>query len=514
MAAPSYFKVSKATAPEGEGISPTERDTNDTSLKRTPLNPDDTVADEDDTTAAARKRRMPLSFLPAEIEQSLQHAITNARASSLSGASTSSSRHPFAASRVSQQPDFLQHVQSYRQQRAMSVPHNLKSKLHAAFATPDGAAERRGSMRAQQLALLASQARLASSGTTNVQAALRAERAVKAAVMTVVEDAQQSRQKQRASIALPSKVGDGTEESAGNAAKERAQDEKGASSLTDVEPTDMLDAAASDGTSAWSAALASPSSTTAFLQSAGEVARSWANGFYAFEKGWVGDALAEERHRSSAVESDAAPTELSRCVKSSSAPAAAPSHEHASDPTATSASPSTDASSTFTTPTDEQVPSSTVTPAPSQSALGKPLKSSPRTALLVAAQNRLSNAREGGRMSLSGASGAAAFPMPSSGTGALDQQGEASSATAGGKLLDVLSNFQSLIESRTEGCHGLERLAADARLMSAAPLPLLQQESSGNSNNATSFPAGDLALSPAARQTSMTPLIESPSSSS
>lgn len=333
---------------------------------------------------------------------------------------------------------------STRQYRAMSVPRNLRSKAHpfsSSHLLGSGSAsgtstprERRDSMRAQQLSLLASQARLASTGTTNVHTAMRTEKAVKGAMWKAVEDVQARKARGDASAAI--------------ASADEADDAEGRQSECDSEkkaeePSSPIKVESiQDPAAAWSQALADRKSATSFLRSARDVAHDWANGFYAFEKEWVGDALQREQKKLD-EEGQGAASSLSQTENS---PVFGPDLSTESvlgRRTSLSAPPAIergDGQNELIPMTDEKREYADATEAMASSS------SSVTTArlTLMEAQRRLSLAPEqveiGGR----------------------------------GKLVDVLSNFATLIDSRKEGCHSLEKLAQNARRLSSVQLPTLR----------------------------------------
>lgn len=277
--------------------------------------------------------------------------------------------------------------------------------------------QRRASMRSHQLALLASQARLARTGSTSVHTALLAERAVEGAVRQVVKEAQ-----------------------AGN--KELC--DIGAEQATDsgeVSPTDIGDKSApavaemKDAAAAWSDALSTPHTATAFLSSASAVAHDWANKFYRFEEEWAEDALKKEKRRVSEYHVGAKRPRREELFG-----------QVVADSEDGSASPTKIASAPLTRETSPVAAAADGTPTPDAStAAPQSVRSS-----LVAAHKRLSASLP-------------AIPTTSTNT----------PSEGGGQLVDVLSNFASLIGQRKEVCHGLEKLAQDAKSLSSVKLPSL-----------------------------------------
>lgn len=356
-----------------------------------------------------------------------------------------------------------------RQYRAMSVPRNMQSNVtastRAALVPPriggsasvanssSSGAERRESVRAQQLALLASQARLASSGATSIGTALRAEKAMKGAVWKAVEGVQAARQA-RNSIAA------GALTSATHA-RDTEEGAESASSSRTASPSKYT--LSHDPTNAWSEVLTSPSVACSFLDSAKEVAHGWANGFYAYEKEWVDGALSKEKQRLT-QERRATSEADAHFIRTPSSPPKSPTYvapassteEDADDakqrprrksfsepPLATTddivedVEEDTQQQQSASLSTHDRRDSVMIAPSSDPSSVTNAKRS------LLAAQRRLSTAVTGNR----------------------------------GKLVDVLSNFASLIDSRKEGCHSLELLAHNARRLSAVQLPNVRQES-------------------------------------
>jgi hypothetical protein len=332
--------------------------------------------------------------------------------------------------------------------RAALVPPRIGGSASVAN-TPLSSGERRESVRAQQLALLASQARLASSGATSIGTALRAEKAMKGAVWKAVEGVQAARQA-RNSIAVGLHSKQDEEKSVSPSLD--SEGERSATSSAAASPSKA--ALGRDPTSAWSEMLASQDAACSFLDSAKEVAHSWANGFYAYEKEWVDGALSKEKKR--LLQEKRASSEIVL-------PASADSPTHVGPDTEEEVLPRRKSfSEPPTGPKDETVDDEehnlhqggklnhvalavperreSVYIATSDSATVTAAKRS-----LLAAQRRLSTvtALPGNR----------------------------------GKLVDVLSNFASLIDSRKEGCHSLEVLAQNARRLSSVPLPAVRRES-------------------------------------
>lgn len=252
--------------------------------------------------------------------------------------------------------------------RAMSVPQAIHSSIHPTFKViPRPSGRRRESGRAQQLALLASQARLASTGTSSVQTALRTEKAVKGAVVKVAEEARDARP-----------VAGLLNESDNQMCQDTDQSEE------------KLQGAPSGLTSTWYEALASPVATVSFFDTASQVARGWANGFYAFESRWVHEALGQQQNEVSDAE------RLTHTMRNTSTPV----HMEINPPS-------------------DQV---------TDQLLG------------------------------------------------LEKVSQGKAPIGSGKLVDVLTNFAALMDSRKEGCRGLERLAQDARQISSSPLPPLNKD--------------------------------------
>jgi hypothetical protein len=271
----------------------------------------------------------------------------------------------------------------------------------------DDKRQRRASMRSQQLALLASQARLARTGATSVETARRAERAVEGAVRQVVKEAQAG----VSNMTISRESSDDTTSPQTDSKEVSPTDSIGEKQSTTVEIP--------NGAFAWSDALANPHRATAFLSSASAVAHDWANGFYKFEEEWAEDALKKERRRMS--EHQVGDKRQVDQIDLEAAPS----------PKKTVSAPSTREASPAAENEDVDAPQS--------------VRSS-----LVAAHKRLS----------------ASLPsVPTS------SSSKAKSTESGGQLVDVLSNFASLIGQRKEVCQGLEKLAQDAKSLSNVPLP-------------------------------------------
>lgn len=314
--------------------------------------------------------------------------------------------------------------------RTMSMPASASEVFSGSYSEHRDPLERRASMRSQQLALLASQARLVRTGATSVHTAIRAERAVTGAVKKAVEDAQISK-------GVNVEV-DNVEEST------LAQEDPSRENVTKADGVVVKSVVegqgqgrgtnSTDSSQAWSEALASPQSTTAFLNRASEVAHDWANGFYRFEEKWAEDALQKEKRRLSEHHTSSKRPRIEDLLDQSGAGAGAAAAEKV-DQNGPS-SPRKGASSPPSRETSPNAKPNTI----SEALIPASLRSS-----LVAAHKRLS----------------ASLPTMSA----------TSSVHEGGQLVDVLSNFVSLIEQRKETCHGLEKLAQDARRLSTVPLP-------------------------------------------
>jgi hypothetical protein len=280
----------------------------------------------------------------------------------------------------------------------------------------DDKKQRRASMRSQQLALLASQARLARTGSTSVHTALLAERAVEGAVRQVVKEAQ---------------AGNLNKDLSDFAAAEQGSDSD------EISPTDVGEKPTSSvaemqvSAAAWSDALSTPHTATAFLSSASAVAHDWANGFYRFEEEWAEDALKKEKRRMSEHHVGGKRPRREELLNE----LAAEFEDGLASPKKVSSAPSTREVSPI---------ASDVTPTPDTNAVAPmSVRSS-----LVAAHKRLSASLP-------------AIPTTSSST----------PSEGGGQLVDVLSNFASLIGQRKEVCHGLEKLAHNAKSLSNVKLP-------------------------------------------
>ncbi|PWN31836.1 uncharacterized protein FA14DRAFT_158647 [Meira miltonrushii] len=394
--------------------------------------------DEEASIPTAKRVRIPLVSLPDEIGNPLMRAIEQSMSvdqSYKNGESSSSSAQ-----------------QNARQHRAMSVPRNLRSKVHPVTAlmvanrrpsaansqaSADATSERqrRNSVRAQQLSLLASQARLALSGTSNVNTAIRTENAVKGAVMKAFNDVQA--RKQRESIS-------GSSSPLSNVQSERGESgspvkESNKDIVGDQNPSPKRMEAIRDPTATWSEALQNAKSATSFLDSAKEVARDWANGFYAYEKEWIGTALQKEQLKLDDEKVQQEESRIGRRTSLSAPPVTAREEE--------------------STLTDKDM----VIPV-------EPMK---------AAEDASSNYT---------ASKAAVNAIPQKVVdSAVIPTRSIDFGNGGGKLVDVLSNFATLIDSHKEGCHSLEKLAHNARRLSAVQLPPVRFDTSATSTATTTI---------------------------
>ena len=337
-----------------------------------------------------RKQNARFSELPASIAQPILRAME----SQTSGSSSTLTL-----------PTVADHIAARK--RTLSMPITGASEDGISDSTRRlELSKRRASVRSRQLALLASQARLARSGATSVNTALRAERAVDGAVKRAVEDAQASRS------AIQDEAGKGEGRIEEEDADANSEEERFGVDLH-------------DHTTPWSHALSTPQFANAFFSSASEVAHDWANGFYAFEREWAGDALRKERGR---LRKDSSACKRRREDGNGERQSVSPKRT-ASQPVTREVSPSL---------LPVRLPAASVTSShASLAAAGK------RLSLSLPTRGRLKN-----------------------NTDVVDREDE-----PGGKLVDVLSNFASLIEQRQEGCHGLERLAQDAKRLSTVHLP-------------------------------------------
>lgn len=338
--------------------------------------------------------------------------------------------------------------------RTMSLPSSAPAfGLAHGLKEEEEERQRRASMRSKQLALLASQARLARTGASSVQTALVAERAVKGAIQEVVEDLQASKISKKTAIKVEE-----SEESEGNGSSSSSGESKQITPTSDKsERSDSSEKTPEDGDQVpnavvapggmWSQALASPQAATAFLASASEVAHDWANGFYKFEGEWAEDALRKEQLKLSETQStrkrqregedvDDTPLSTPRAQAIRLQPPEITLNSKSATPESREASPANAPSEMI--PLTNKV---TIAVPPS-------LPSSSARSSLMAAQKRLS------------------MSMP-----VVPISKPVTSAQEGGQMVDVLSNFVDLIEQRKETCHGLEKLAQDARRLSTVQLP-------------------------------------------
>lgn len=429
----SYFNIKKQ-----------ETTTNDTSSSAI-------LSDEDEevSTPKAKRTRIPLVRLPDEIGNPLMRAIEQSMSvdpSSKNGESSSS-------------------VQNMtRQHRAMSVPRNLRSNVHpvtalmianrrpstnnqaapAAAAATDVTSERqrRDSVRAQQLSLLASQARLALSGTSNVNTAIRTENAVKGAVMKVLNDVQA--RKHRESISGLTATNSGSTSPISTVQSERGESSSPAKESNKDVANDQIISPQRlrDPTATWSEALQNAKSAVSFLDSAKEVARDWANGFYAYEKEWIGTALQKEQSKldNEKNQEQDSRNNVGRRTSMSAPPVSAQEEE------------STLTDKDMVIPVEPMKESDEATPNYTTTS-SKLLNSIPQKVI-----------------------DSAVIPTRTIEFG-----------NGGGKLVDVLSNFATLIDSHKEGCHSLEKLAQNARRLSAVQLPTVRFDTSTTSTATTTI---------------------------
>lgn len=405
---------------------------------------------EDAETASiptAKRARIPLVSLPDEIGHPLMRAIEqsmNADQSNIKIGESSTST--------------TSHTTTTRQHRAMSVPRNLRSKIHPVTALmvanrrpssstssttnnqnstsssndPISERQRRNSVRAQQLSLLASQARLALSGTSNVNTAIRTENAVKGAVIKAFNDVQARKQRESISNLNPSSP----------LQSERGEDivspirENNIPAEQNASPSSRINTAIRDPTETWSEALQNAKTATSFLDSAKEVARDWANGFYAYEKEWIGSALQKEQSKIIEEEGEEVQSrnEIGRRTSLSAPPTSAKEEE--------------------STITDKDM----VIPV-------EPTKGGSN-------ESSISNYTIGQK-------GVDSNLIPT--------RRSIEFSNGGGKLVDVLSNFATLIDSHKEGCHSLEKLAQNARRLSAVQLPNVRFDNSATSTATTTI---------------------------
>lgn len=408
----------------------------------------DTDEEGDDTETAsiptAKRARIPLVSLPDEIGHPLMRAIEQSMNADQSNIKIGES----STSSTSQ-------TTTTRQHRAMSVPRNLRSKIHPVTALmvanrrpsssssttnnqtstsndPISERQRRNSVRAQQLSLLASQARLALSGTSNVNTAIRTENAVKGAVIKAFNDVQARKKRESISNFNPSSP----------LQSERGEDivspirENNIPAEQNASPSSRIDTAIRDPIATWSEALQNAKTATSFLDSAKEVARDWANGFYAYEKEWIGSALQKEQSKIIEEEGEEVQSrnEIGRRTSLSAPPTSAKEEE--------------------STITDKDM----VIPV-------EPAKGG-------GSNDSISNYTIGQKVVDSNL---------------IPTRRSIEFSNGGGKLVDVLSNFATLIDSHKEGCHSLEKLAQNARRLSAVQLPNVRFDNSATSTATTTI---------------------------
>lgn len=407
---------------------------------------------EDAETASiptAKRARIPLVSLPDEIGHPLMRAIEQSMNADQSNIKIGESSASTTTSQTT----------TTRQHRAMSVPRNLRSKIHPVTALmvanrrpssssttssttnnqtstsndPISERQRRNSVRAQQLSLLASQARLALSGTSNVNTAIRTENAVKGAVIKAFNDVQARKQRESISNLNPSSP----------LQSERGEDivspirENNIPAEQNASPSSRIDTAIRDPTATWSEALQNAKTATSFLDSAKEVARDWANGFYAYEKEWIGSALQKEQSKIIEEEGEEVHSrnEIGRRTSLSAPPTSAKEEE--------------------STITDKDM---VIPVEPTKGGGGS--------------NDSISNYTIGQKVVDSNL---------------IPTRRSIEFSNGGGKLVDVLSNFATLIDSHKEGCHSLEKLAQNARRLSAVQLPNVRFDNSATSTATTTI---------------------------
>lgn len=160
------------------------------------------------------------------------------------------------------------------------------------------ASQRRASVRSQQLSLLASQARMVSVGSSSVKTAKRAEAVVKDVVLRAVEERRNSTLAADRELLA---ISDGTRSAPVSEPASPLLVSLGPTAAarrpTMIAPEDNSDSALLDPTKQWESVVSRPEMATAFMAGASELAKDWANGFYAYERSWAGDALRREKRR-------------------------------------------------------------------------------------------------------------------------------------------------------------------------------------------------------------------------
>ncbi|PWN94301.1 hypothetical protein FA10DRAFT_45638 [Acaromyces ingoldii] len=367
----------------------------------------------------------------------------------------------------------------------------MASSGDSSTATSSSAAsQRRASVRSQQLSLLASQARMVSVGSSSVKTAKRAEAVVKGVVRQAVEQRRSSTMAERGLLVCGG--GGGGSRSApvseptspvlspltAAAAAAVAAATAGSNPVGEIAADSLR-----DPTRQWEATLAQPETATAFMEGASELAKDWANGFYAYERSWAGDALRREKRRLSGEDDGseeegaaASTTEAGdeevrkrmRRTKSSEGlrrqsgsdcpvfrDSSSPRAEREAEEEEVSGLKKKTRSVSFKLVVDDD----------DDDEMGRKNKEEEEEEDKEGEEEEEEEEEEAGE----GQQQLDKVAVRSTSTSSADDA-KSASAPAGGGLVGVLNEFASLLETRQETCQGLEKLARDARELAGTRL--------------------------------------------